>query len=70
MQVHVSVLFCVVAYLGADIASLYPWKPVVVSIFDLDEKWIDTIVFAIDDSLCEDDCVVSDEGEFSRPIFG
>ena len=50
---HKSILFGVKTKFRAYIATLYSWEPIVVSIFDLGKKRINTISFATDNSLCK-----------------
>ena len=68
-QVHVSMLFCMKTYLRTDIASLNARQPVVVSILYLDQKWVDSMMLPLDDSLGEHYGIVRDEGEFPRPVL-
>jgi len=58
---HVAVLLGVEADLGTNVSALNTWQPVIVVVFDSEQEWVDSMVFAFYQSLCEDDCVIGEE---------
>lgn len=39
--------------LRTNVSSLDSWQPVVVFVFYLNQEWVNSIIFAFDDGLCE-----------------
>lgn len=57
------------AYLRTDISPLYSWQPVVILIFYLNHKRVDSMILSLDNSLSENHRIICKKRKLSRPIL-
>ena len=68
-EIHKAIFLGRETKFGSNITAFNARQPVEVLVFDLDQEWVDSIVFSLDHSLCKHNGIVGNEGELTHPIL-